>query len=534
MTRRIAIDRSRVVAYQRCPRSRWLEYHEAGTGLGPTKLSLPLAVGQSVHVGLESLLRGQGEEAAVLAAVSDFERFRAPGLDIGDEGMGDEPSTTDAGDFGDPVVDAELAKRRTEGRNEADARLFVEQVALVEAMVRAYARRRLAPLLEEYEVLEVEREGEWLLADWQTDEWVQASCSKKCGQWSMGYFDRDHHWPRICPGCGAPVLVDDCAVELWFLSRLDALLRHRESNALHLQSFKTTSKWDRRKAKDAGRDLQGLTEGVEVEKRLGEWWREVKDSKIIDERPKALLEYLRALPEPPRILAVRYEYLLKGDRWVDKDLSAQAGFEVRTQRSPLVRAYCQPGMAAGDEQWNVSWDYLKDDGSLSKLYYKSWKARPVYEAMPVKAWIDKLDSSTEAVAEEGRAMGWSSAAQATGYLTQHPLDACFVPPMIVYRNDDDLRDMIEQVERQEADVARAVDAVHASGDEDERRSLLNRHFPQHRHSCSYPSECAFVRICFGGEDIRRDPLGSGLYVAREPNHPREGVFRGSDGGDSGQ
>jgi hypothetical protein len=44
--------------------------------------------------------------------------------------------------------------------------LETEQRALIEAMVRAYARRRLQPLLEEFEALEVEREGEWLLGEW--------------------------------------------------------------------------------------------------------------------------------------------------------------------------------------------------------------------------------------------------------------------------------------------------------------------------------------------------------------------------------
>jgi hypothetical protein len=30
-----------------------------------------------------------------------------------------------------------------------------------------------------------------------------------------------------------------------------------------------------------------------------------------------------------------------------------------------------------------------------------------------------------------------------------------------------------------------------------------------------------VPICFGGADIRRDPMDSGKYKARVPNHPEE-------------
>ena len=110
-------------------------------------------------------------------------------------------------------------------RSDIDEYLYQEQKALVEAQVRAYARRRLRPLLDAYEVLEVEREGEWELAD-----------------------------------------------GLWFMSRPDALLRDRQTGDLYIQSFKTGASWDVRKGKDAEHDAQGLSEGVEIEKRLAEWW----------------------------------------------------------------------------------------------------------------------------------------------------------------------------------------------------------------------------------------------------------------------
>jgi hypothetical protein len=91
----------------------------------------------------------------------------------------------------------------------------------------------------------------------------------------------------------------------------------------------------------------------------------------------------------------------------------------------------------------------------------------------------------------------------------------------VYRNDDELRDWIEQVESQERKVAEAVAEVHAAKDDGERRHLLNIHFQQSRKQCVYPSNCAMIPVCFGGEDIRRDPLGSGLYKIRTANHPME-------------
>lgn len=85
-----------------------------------------------------------------------------------------------------------------------------------------------------------------------------------------------------------------------------------------------------------------------------------------------------------------------------------------------------------------------------------------------------------------------------------------------------MRDLVEQMEAQEVRVAQAVAMVAGATDEGERRSLLNQYFAQSRKACSYPSECSYTKICYGGEQIRRDPLGSGLYVIRELNHPQEG------------
>jgi len=59
-------------------------------------------------------------------------------------------------------------------------------------------------------------------------------------------------------------------------------------------------------------------------------------------------------------------------------------------------------------------------------------------------------------------------AQASGFTDQHPLDEVFHPPIIVYRNDDQLRDWYESTEHQERTVAEAVEQVRAAEDVDER------------------------------------------------------------------
>ena len=481
----IHTDRSRIESFQRCPRLRWLEYHQDGTGITGVRKPLPLCVGGAVHVGLAALLDCSmgipldelsfqlAELKAVQAALADFAQF-AQRLQVDNtEGQ---------------VV--------PEAQSQFDQYLYAEQSALVEGLVRAYARRRLQPLLEQFEVLEVEREGEWLL--------------HKSDEFNETFATGDY--------------------ELWFMSRPDALLLERSSRQLYLLSYKTAAAWDIRKARDAEHDMQGLSEGIEIERRLAEWWehgQQFPEGKFISPNERTM-EYLKKLDAPPRILAVRYEYLLKGERWRDKDLSARLGMDARSQRSPLVRGYMN---AVGDGfdplrgGWNVSWDYLKPDGTgeTSKLNYRAWKSEPVWEHMTIAQWIDKLADSAECTSgDTGQLLGVKSAAQATGYLARDPLDEIFIPPVVVYRNEDDLRDLVEQMESQERRVAESVAQVEAAGtDEGERRSRLNQLFPQTRRACEYPITCAMAKVCYGGEDIRRDPLGSGLYTIRVPNHPVE-------------
>ena len=62
-------DRSRVLAWQRCPRLRWWNYEYGGRGIVPLNLSIPLTTGAAVHEGLAELVAGNGIEAALCAAL---------------------------------------------------------------------------------------------------------------------------------------------------------------------------------------------------------------------------------------------------------------------------------------------------------------------------------------------------------------------------------------------------------------------------------------------------------------------------------
>jgi hypothetical protein len=320
--------------------------------------------------------------------------------------------------------------------------------------------------------------------------------------------------------------------------------------------------------------MQGLSEGVEVERRLAGWWKTIQvfistydmpPAQIIDllssglesqkaldaavgdtksERiPAAICRYLAALAAPPRIHAIRYEFLLKGYRREDKELTQRLGVTVYSQQSHLVRQYVATsvpkkgdgGYSVGDVCW--SWDFYRpEDDKNSKLAWQNWASRPLAETTqwPVKEWIDKLDASElvmsgedSTVGLEPRVLGWKSPAQAVGVTKTHPLDEVFVPPVVVYRNLDDLRDWVDATEAQERRNAEAVAEINATTDEGERRHLLNVHFPMVRTACEYPGQCVYARdrvgVCYAGAEMKADPLrvGAGEYRVRTPNHPVE-------------
>src|SRR5579872_3705648 len=132
------IDRSRVLALLRCARERYLGYHFAGNGITSGQLRVPLGTGTHIHAGLEALLRGKSVDAAVGAAVTAY----ATEADAALSAMGTHI------DHYDYTVE--------------------EQIALVEALVRVYAKKGLPALLAEYEIVEVESEYEYLLGPGQT------------------------------------------------------------------------------------------------------------------------------------------------------------------------------------------------------------------------------------------------------------------------------------------------------------------------------------------------------------------------------
>lgn len=196
----IVTSRSAYVTGMACRRKRYLMYeapNDTSTrGWQRRRLDLPPTVGIYTHLGVSALFNGSTIEEAVAFACSKF-------LD-------------------------EAKSRGIEEANAADDLMFLlhEQQAMIEGLLRAWNRVRLPRLLDEYEVLDVEREEfTWLSED----------------------------APRV-------------GLE----SRCDAILRRKSDSRIFIYNPKTVSNADSRWHRQWDVDIQLMTETLAVTKRMGE------------------------------------------------------------------------------------------------------------------------------------------------------------------------------------------------------------------------------------------------------------------------
>ncbi len=263
------------------------------------------------------------------------------------------------------------------------------------------------------------------------------------------------------------------------MSRADGLLRERNSGDLYVLSFKTAASWDSRVDRQNQHDIQGLSEVAAIENRLG----------------------------GEKILGVKMIYLIKGRR---EEYPEDSG-HYRTS-SPLLRGWSRPGITGEDLAWRYKWqgpDTWPDSGRLKgHTLGKGWTRFDTFGAeayMTVKEWIEMMDSGV-VQADAG-----------------DPFEGLIVEPMPYFRQQQDMDDWREQASEQERRIAREVQIVDdtARRNPEQLRHDLNAAFPQHRHSCDFPSACQFQPVCFGDDSMLTSPLSSGLYEIRTPHHQPE-------------
>jgi len=462
MTAAYLTSRSRLESYQKCPRLRFLEKDFEGRGLETTKLSLPLATGSAVHKGVEVLLKAyiappiKGPiiqiEEAVEAAIAEFKQA-----------------------YETHEVDVTI--------NESMQWIQDEHCALIELILRMWAEHPdgLPWLLKEYEVLEVEQ--------WDVMPLVEGS-RIFCPGCSGSKQEEGKQTAIECSHCASTGYLYEGGINL--RSRVDALLRKRSDGSLYVWSLKTANAWDKRQENANRHDVQGISEMVCVEYRL-------------HENEKCAILEGHDEQEISRIDGTQMTYLIKGRRELNEKLN------VYQIKNGLLHPWAIDAGLLGEKEYAHSYWYkcelphqkgttkggkpIMCEGNANHRLSDSWQQVNIWEQMTIKEWVVKL------LAGEVQ--------------PSLPLPTVVINPVPYFRNDVEIRDWVEQVIEQEKRVVEGL-SLGCFGTEGTDRSNLNRYFPQHRRSCSYPYPCAFQDVCWGPSAISDDPVGSGLYRLRTP------------------
>lgn len=315
-------SRSQMLLGQTCPKKREFAYHWQGKGVESTLLSEDLALGTAVHAGLEWLLIeakeyriNDGNDAEAFAGVSaehSADKAHMAMMDSYERGL-----------------EMQQATIAIDPQSETAQLLAEEQANLAYALVWTFGRRRLASLLERYEVVEVEPEICWLVG-WEKNELA--------------------------------VMLDDETMRdrtlikaIVMMSRPDAILRSREDGRLWTVSWKTAKRFDGGYVERFESDVQSLTEGLAVQAKYGE--------------------------EPAGTL---YTYFLKGDKTFDPETGA------KRYTSPLVRPYCN-WTGVGEPQYRGAYKWFDEMGT-EKRCGKGWERVDIWKSFEMPEWLELLDS----------------------------------------------------------------------------------------------------------------------------------------------
>lgn len=446
----LTTSRSQFVASKACARLGFWGYHYRPTpdsppGLQGKGISIPLLTGAQVHEGVAYLFQGKDVDMAVYLAQAGF---RA------------------ALDEGDLLVDPKGEKgQRSASSLPSDLVSWTisQELALIEAQLRAFHQAILPALQREFTILEVEPEGAPI---------------------TLGKVGDDY---------------------LFWQWRPDGILMKKDSDApqLVLLSIKTAASWGKLQALSLSRDDQSFSEIWSLDKVIRHWHANPNSLDI----PAWYRTHCLPLPQPPEIAGMQLGIFLKGIRKEDKSTPGRY-----IQHSPLIRAYRQEGaQGLGEDQWAWSWDVpkvSKEGNAYVGTLGSKWKPANVWESYPggVKAWISAL-ASGQIQPECGDA-----------------LLAQFIFPEIVPKREEMLESWAGQMILHEVEESKSAAYVNAAlrNNRDSypfSLSVLNEYFPQTLGACvRYGGLCPFEPICFGSPQTLLDPMGTGLYVSRKPHH----------------
>jgi len=437
--------------------ARWIEFRAGVYGMGFSRKaqSLPLTTGIYTHLAIAEVCQWmldarlktgmQPERApdevirwAVRLAVEEYERVIAASglLQITEE-------------------DADAAAGL--------ARTIKEQVCLIEGLVWAWSLYRLPVILQEYLIVAVEEEEEWV-----------DDCSCGLGTGIGGFRD---HAARQCGGVGVE-------------SRPDLLLERRIDHAWCYTELKTASVAWKSWQEQFERNLQLLVGVLGAERRHG-----------------------------VEITHCRIEGLVKG-QW-KRDYPYEES-QPKTQQSPLCYAYHErpnPPMSFGD--WLPAYEYVDREGIKHRVpkgrdsrYGKVGLWEVDDDSFPGKpSWMSPSE--------------WIVRYWAENYPHHLARSMAQVGPIPKKRDQLEmaLRSLIcvEKLwqERLWAIYQFQVEQKKGWGDPDFHK-FVETVVPRSFRCLPYDGHpCPNIPICFQEQEGWRDPVGSGLYKYRTPHHSAE-------------
>jgi hypothetical protein len=266
--------------------------------------------------------------------------------------------------------------------------------------------------------------------------------------------------------------------DLILLSKPDQLLQDRQRGEFYNYSIKSMKQWYPRLDKSYKVDLQGKTEAIAI------WF----NKKI-------------------KVVATKFCFLIKGRRDEELTTKLEDGQVYESSlwvtKSPLIYGY--RAEVEGKMKYCHSDKIYKPENKsgFGKLPKKEgWERFQVWKTkFGVAKWVDAL---------------------ASGKIQPELGDVVkdqVITPVEAHRTRENLQSTYIQIKHSEKSVFLGAYRV-KNGDS------LDEHFPQAVQHCYFPSQCEYLKICAnGGEDydaaIADDPLGSGLYVRREPHYETE-------------
>lgn len=270
------------------------------------------------------------------------------------------------------------------------------------------------------------------------------------------------------------------------LARTDALLEHKIDHTLHIWSLKTTKQYDSRKEADGMTDVQGLSEALAVEARLGK-----------------------------KVKSIQMCYFVLGRR---KTIETDIGKDVITQ-TPFAWGYRRVGGGIGQ----------------SDEYYASqyWECHEPHITTHTKKATQCPGGKTHKIGDDfemfptdeysGSIKRWINDILNGDVLPgQLLIEELILMPPEYYRQERDIQSFRRQAYHQALEIKGGLEAIEDA--EYEKEEALDIFFRQHKHRCHYPGDCDFLKLCFPPpaerDAILKNPLKHG-YRLREPNHPAE-------------